>query len=92
MKINFKKLPVYTSIKKDKTEEVDASFIIANTIYTNVGGLVAHSLAMRIYEQGEVELDENEAELICKVAEGFAGILADSIKDNINRCINEDEH
>ena len=81
--INFKKLPVYTSIKKDKTEEFDASFIVANTIYTQVGGLVAHSLAMRIYEQGEVELNENEVELVRKVADGFVGILADAIKDQL---------
>lgn len=84
MKINFKKLPVYTSIKKDKTEEFDASFLIANTIYTQVGGLVAHSLAMRIYEQGEVELNEKEIELIRKVADGFVGVLADSIKDRLS--------
>lgn len=81
--INFKKLPVYTSIKKDKTEEFDASFLVANTIYTQVGGLVAHSLAMRIYEQGEVELNENEVELVRKVADGFVGILADAIKDQL---------
>ena len=80
VRIDFKKLPVYTSIKKDVTEEFDASFLIANTIYTQVGGLVAHSLAMRIYEQGEVELNEKEVELIRKVADGFVGVLADSIK------------
>jgi hypothetical protein len=83
MKVDFKKLPVYTSIKKDVTEEFDASFLIANTIYTQVGGLVAHSLAMRIYEQGEVELNEKEVELIRKVADGFVGVLADSIKDRL---------
>lgn len=83
MKVDFKKLPVYTSIKKDVTEEFDASFLIANTIYTQVGGLVAHSLAMRIYEQGEVELNENEVELVRKVADGFVGVLADSIKDRL---------
>lgn len=83
VRINFKKLPVYTSIKKDRTEEVDASFLVANTIYTQVGGLVAHSLAMRIYEQGEVELNENEVELVRKVADGFVGILADAIRDKL---------
>lgn len=81
MKANFKKLKVYTSIRKDKTEEFDASFLVANTIYTQVGGLVAHSLAMRIYEQGEVELNEQEVELVRKVADGFVGILADAIRD-----------
>lgn len=81
--INFKRLPVYTSIKKDKTEEFDASFLVANTIYTNVGGVMAHSLALRIYEQGEVELNEKEVELVRKVADGFVGVLADSIKDKL---------
>lgn len=84
MKINFKQFPLYTSIKRDKTEEVDISEVIANTIYMNVGGVIAHSLALRIYEQGEVELNENEVELVRKVADGFVGILADSIKDKLN--------
>ena len=80
-RVDFKKLPVYTSIKKDKTEEVDVSYIVSNTIYTNMGGVMAHSLAMRIYEQGEVELTEKEMELVSKVADGFVGVLADSIKE-----------
>lgn len=83
MKVNFKELEVYTSIKKDATEKVDASFIIADTIYKNFGGVVAHSLALKIYEQGEVELNEKEVELLSKVADGFVGVLADSIKDRI---------
>lgn len=83
VRIDFRKLPVYTSIKKDRTEEFDASYLVANTIYTQVGGLVAHSLAMRIYENGEVELNENEVELVRKVADGFVGILADAIKDKL---------
>lgn len=83
MKVNFKKLPVYTSIRKDKTEEVDISEVIANTIYMNVGGVIAHSLALRIYEQGEVELSDKEVEIIKHVADGFVGVIADSIKDKL---------
>lgn len=83
MKVNFKKLPVYTSIRKDKTEEVDISEVIANTIYMNVGGVIAHSLALRIYEQGEVELNEKEIEIMKHVADGFVGVIADSIKDKL---------
>jgi len=83
MKVNFKKLPVYTSIRKDKTEEVDFSEVIANTIYMNVGGVIAHSLALRIYEQGEVELSDKEVEIIKHVADGFVGVIADSIKDKL---------
>ena len=84
VKVNFKLFPLYTSIKRDKTNEVDISEAIANVIYMNVGGVVAHSLALRIYEQGEVELNEKEVELIMQVADGFVGMLADSIKDKLS--------
>lgn len=84
MKVNFKELPVYTSIRKDKTEKVDVSEVIADTIYKNVGGVVAHSLALRIYNDGEVELNEKESEIIRMVADGFVGIIADSIKDKLS--------
>ena len=80
MKVDFRKLKVYTSIRKDEVKEMDAAYLIANTIYTNMGGVMAHSLAMRIYEQGEVELAEKEVEMLVKLADGFAGVLADSIK------------
>lgn len=84
MKVNFKGFPLYTSIKRDKTEEVDISEAIANTIYMNVGGVIAHSLALRIYEQGEVELNEKEIEIMKQVADGFVGVVADSIKDKLS--------
>lgn len=84
MKIDFRKFPLYTSIKRDKTEEVDISEVVANTIYMNVGGVVAHSLALRIYNDGEVELNEKEVEVIKRVAEGFVGVVADSIKDKLS--------
>ena len=50
MKVNFKEIKVYTSIKKDATKTMDLSLLIANTIYTTIPGIVAHSLALRIYE------------------------------------------
>jgi hypothetical protein len=84
MKVNFKELPVYTSIRKDKTEKVDISEVVADTIYKNVGGVVAHSLALRIYNDGEVELNEKECEIVRMVADGFVGIIADSIKDKLS--------
>lgn len=80
-KINFKKFPVYTSIRRDATEEVDISEVLANIIYTTRGGVVAHSLAMRIYEQGEVELSEKEKEIILQTSDVFVGKLADSLKN-----------
>lgn len=84
MKINFRELEVYTSIKKDKTKKVDASFLIADTIYQNFGGLVARSLAYKIYEQGEVDLNDKEVDFLSKAADGFVGVLADSIKDKLS--------
>lgn len=83
MKINFKAFPVYTSIKKDVSNPIDLSVAIANTIYTTVPGVVAHSLALRIYEQGEVELNDDEVAVLMEVASTFVGVLADSIKDNL---------
>lgn len=84
MKVNFKELPVYTSIRKDKTEKLDVSEAVADVIYKNVGGVVAHSLALRIYNDGEVELNEKECEIVRMVADGFVGIIADSIKDKLS--------
>lgn len=79
-KINFRQFPVYKSIRRDETEEVDISEVLANTIYTTRGGVAAHSLAVRIYEQGEVELSDKEKEIVLQTAEAFVGVVADSIK------------
>ena len=84
MTVNFKALPVYTSIRKDKTEKVDIAEVLADTIYKNVGGVAASSLALRIYNDGEVELNEKECEIVRMVADGFVGIIADSIKDKLS--------
>jgi hypothetical protein len=81
MKINFKEIKVYTSIKKDTTKTMDLSLLIANTIYTTVPGIVAHSLALRIYEQSEIEINEEEYHILHNVAEQFVGVVYDSIKD-----------
>ena len=80
MKVDFRKFPVYKSIRRDETEEVDISEVLANTIYTTRGGVAAHSLAVRIYEQGEVELSDKEKEIVLQTAEVFVGVVADSIK------------
>lgn len=84
MKVNFKSFPLYTNIKRNNTEDVDISEVVANAIYMNVAGVMAHSLALRIYEKGEIELNEKEVELIMQVADGFVGMLADSIKDKLS--------
>lgn len=85
MKINFNKFPIYTSIRKEMVMEQDISFALANVIYSNVCGLVAHVLSERIYKDGVVELSEKECEIILEVADCFPGIVADSIKDKLSK-------
>lgn len=69
MKINFKKVVVFTDITKTTTTTKDARSEFANILYTDWNGLIAHSLSLRIYESdGEIEISEKEAEFIKNVA------------------------
>lgn len=86
MKANFKKFPIYMNIRKDMVQEQDISFILSNAIYTNIPGVMAHSVAMRIYESdGDMELSEEETMQLEQWAGMFSGIIADSIKDYISK-------
>ena len=81
MIVNFRNFPVYASIKKDKTDLADISEFVSNYIYTKCNGIAACSLAMDIFKNGEVELDDKQVKFLLKVSEGFPCVLADSIKD-----------
>ena len=81
MKIDFRKLPVYKSIKKDEADLVDISEFLSNYIYTHCNGIAACSLAMDIFKNGEVELNNKQIEFILQISENFVAVLADSIKD-----------
>lgn len=84
MKVNFRKFPVYTSIRKDMVMEKDISFLLSNGIYSNIPGVMAHSVAVRIYEAaGEMELTAEETGALEQWTQMFSGIVADSIKDYI---------
>lgn len=86
MKANFRKFPVYTSIRKDMVMEQDIAFPLSNGIYTNIPGIMAHAVAMKIYSsEGEVELTGEESEALAQWVELFSGIIADSIKDYIQK-------
>ena len=86
MKVNFRKFPVYTSIRKDMVMEQDIAFPLSNGIYTNIPGIMAHAVAMKIYNtEGEVELTAEEAEALKQWVELFSGIIADSVKDYITK-------
>lgn len=86
MKINFKNFPVYTAIDKEAVVQRDIAFIVSNGIYTNIPGIQAHALALKIYNSdGEIELNEQEASLLERCMEIFTGVIADSVKDYITK-------
>lgn len=86
MKANFKKFPVYMNIRKDVVQEQDIAFLLSNAIYTNIPGIQAHAAALKIYSaDGEVELTNEETEQLGQWSEMFSGIIADSLKDYINK-------
>lgn len=86
MKINFRKFPVYTSIRKDAVMQQDISFPLSNSIYTNIPGIMAHAVAMKIYSSdGEVELTQEEAAALTRWVELFSGVIADSVRDYIRK-------
>lgn len=90
MKINFSQFPIYEGIKKDRLVAHNISESLANGIYMNIPGLKAHLLAEKIYKSvGDTELDNEEIKIIAESAEMFPGVLADSIKDFLNKKLGE---
>ena len=68
-KIDFQHFRVANGIKQDVIVEMDAREQLANVIYNNVNGIAALTLAQKIYKsEGEEEYDDNEYDLIIKVA------------------------
>lgn len=86
MKVNFRRFPVYATIRKDMVVEQDISFALANGIYSNIPGVMAHSLSLRIYEaEGELELTDKEVSALSEWARMFSGVIADSLCDYISK-------
>ena len=68
-KINFANLSVRTGIGSDQTTRLNIKEAFANMLYTQVSGIAALVLAQKIYKsEGEEEYDDNEYELIMRVA------------------------
>lgn len=79
MKVNFAKLEMYTSIRKDSTVLVDVKETVANTMYTSMPGIAPASLAMKIYNSdGEVELTQEEVLILDRMMGQSSGIMRDS--------------
>ena len=65
-------------------QEQDISYPLSNGIYSNIPGIMAHALALKIYSsEGEVELTEGETDALLQWVDMFSGIIADSVKDYI---------
>ena len=70
-RINFKKLEVFTDITKRRKVTIDVRESLANLFYLKASGIMAHSIATRIYESdGEVEIDERELDFFLGVISG----------------------
>jgi hypothetical protein len=86
MQINFRKFPVYTSIRKDAVMVQDISFVVSNGIYTNVPGIMALAVSMKIYtSDGAVDLTEAETAALGQWMRMFTGCIAESVIDYIDK-------
>ena len=63
MKINFRRIKVKTAIDGE-VEEFDVAKTVGNAIYCNTPDLGELEFAQRIYKGGEVEVDEQGANII----------------------------
>lgn len=69
-KIDFQHFKIYTTVSRKVAQAVDVRETFANMIYTNVNGIRAHALAMKIFKSdGETEYSKEEAQMIRSVAE-----------------------
>lgn len=83
-KLNFKKFPCYTDIRKENKREYDLQYDLANQMYLNGSGIAMGALAMKIYNaDGEQDYNEQECRIIIDFAKTLNPIIHDSIKDMI---------
>ena len=69
-KIDFQHFKIYTTVSRKVAQAVDVRETFANMIYTNVNGIRAHALAMKIFKSdGETEYSKEEEQMIRSVAE-----------------------
>lgn len=83
-KIDFNKIPCYTSISKQDKQEKDFREDFANIIYMKGNGIAMGALALKIYNStGEEEYNEQECQIILKMAKLCNPVFYDSIKELI---------
>ncbi len=87
-KLNFQQFEIPTDIAGRRCQTGDAREGFANSIYTRMGGVRAHALAMKIYRsEGPTEYDDREVDLIMEAANQF-GVPA--FIDGLNRQLHND--
>lgn len=72
VKLNFQRFSVPTGISGEHRRTGDARESFADIIYTNVNGIRAHALAMKIYRsEGSEDYTDEEVRLMKGLAERF---------------------
>lgn len=69
IKIDFQNFGIPTSINQSNIKIVDVREVFADLIYTNINGIKAHSLALKIYNsEGIIEFSQEEVKTIQEIA------------------------
>lgn len=92
-KIDFEHFKSYISINHKISKVIDARETFADMIYTNVNGIRAHSLAMKIFKSKDAEeYTPEEIKLIVAVAEKMCvpGFI-DGLSEQLNCQTDKDE-
>lgn len=85
-KIDFKQFKFFTDITREEISLVDVRKPLADTLYKNANGIVAHDLALRIYRSnGEIELEDSDVRLLRGLANTLTPIFMDSLEENLKK-------
>ena len=83
-KIDFRHFKVFTDISQTKSTVTDVSRDLADSIYLNANGIVAHDLAFRIYRsEGSIELSAEELAFLEKFLAQATPVFQDSFHANL---------
>lgn len=87
--INFKELELYTDIAKTNKVIVDSRKELSNILYNGCTGIVAHAVALKIYNsEGAIELTDEEKSLIIETVNKYC---IPAFIDSINAIFNSTE-
>lgn len=84
-KINFNNFRLFTGIDHSRSVLLDVSKDLADLIYTNSSGIMAHDLAFRIFKSNdEIELSEEELNFLSQfVSKNCSPAFIDSVVENL---------